>query len=89
VSYQIDGAVVKELGITFAIVVVKPHIIQSTTETQEARNAYRHIFPDMPIILMGEDSQGKPAYYGRKDIVNFLAKTDPSRIPWRRYIIAD
>jgi len=86
-SYQINGAIVKEQGNTFAIVVVKPHIIQSSSETQEARNAYRHIFPGMPIILMGEDSRGKPAYYGRKDIVNFLAKIDPHRIPWRRYII--
>ncbi|MCB8818715.1 MULTISPECIES: hypothetical protein [Desulfosporosinus] len=86
-SYQIDGAVVKEQDITFAIVVVKPHIIKSSVETQAARDAYRHIFPGMPIILMGENAEGKPAYYGRKDIVKFLAKVDPHRIPWKRYII--
>jgi len=88
-SYQIEGAIVKEQGITFAIVVVKHTIIQSSSENQEAINAYRHIFPGMPIILMGQDSQGKSTYYGPEDIVNFLAKVDPHRIPWRRYIITD
>lgn len=86
-SYQIEGAIVKEQDITFAIVVVKPHIIQSRSETKEARNAYSHVFPDMPIILMGKDSQGKATYNGQKEIVRFLAQTDPRRIPWRRYII--
>lgn len=87
-SYQIQGAIVKEQGLTFAIVVVKPHVIQSRNETQKARNAYRHIFPGMPIILMGRNSQGKTTLVGRKDIVHFLVKIDPGRIPWRRYIIA-
>ncbi|GAB6153558.1 hypothetical protein JCM17380_23080 [Desulfosporosinus burensis] len=86
-SYQIEGAIVKEQDITFAIVVVKPHIIQSNSEIQEARNAYSHVFPGMPIILMGKDSQGNATYNGKKEIVNFLAQIDPGRIPWRRYII--
>lgn len=88
-SYQIDGAVVKEQDLTFAIVLVKHTIIKKSSENQEAINAYRHIFPGMPIILMGHDAEGKSAYYGPKDIVKFLAKVDPHRIPWRRYIITD
>ena len=87
-SYEIQGAIVNEPGITkFAIVMVKPHIIQSPTQTQEARNAYRHIFPGMPIILLSHDAEKKSTLCGRKDIVNFLMKTDPHRIPWRRYVI--
>jgi len=85
-SYQIEGAIVKEQGTTFAIVVVKHDIIQ-TNENKEAVNAYRNVFPGMPIILMGKDSLGKSAYYGPKEIVSFLSKVDPHRIPWRRYII--
>lgn len=86
-SYQIQGAIVKGKDITFAIVIVKPPVIQSRSEIQDARNAYRHVFPGMPIVLIGKDSQGKTVYNGRKDIVSFLVKVDPRKIPWRRYII--
>ena len=88
-SYQIEGAVVKEQGVKFAIVAVKHNVAQDSSENQEAVNAYRHIFPDMPIILLGRDSQGKSAYYGAEELVNFLVNVDPQRIPWRQYIITD
>jgi hypothetical protein len=39
----------------------------------------------MPIILMAQDPFGVPTYYGRKDIVAFLANLDVSQIPWQEY----
>ncbi|MDQ7095632.1 hypothetical protein REC12_18745 [Desulfosporosinus sp. PR] len=88
-SYQIEGAIVNDQGIKYAIVVVNHDVVQHINKNEEALNAYRHIFPDMPIILLGKDWQGKSAYYGPKEIVNYLAEIDPHRIPWRRYVIAD
>lgn len=85
---QIDGAVIKEQGVTFAIVVVKPHVIQSTFTANEARQSYAGLFPGMPIILMAQDSKGIPTYQGRNDIVKFLANVHPSMIPWKRYTVA-
>lgn len=84
---QIEGAVIKEQGVTFAIVVVKPHVIQNTITADEMRRSLTPIFPSIPIILMAQDSRGIPTYQGRKDIVNFLANINPSRIPWKRYTI--
>ena len=84
-SYQIEGAVIKEQGVTFAIVVVKQHVLQNSTDRENAQRSFSTVFPGMPIILMSQDSSGTPKYYGRKDIVGFLANTDPSRIPWKRY----
>lgn len=86
-SYQIEGAIVNDQGIKCAIVVVKDDIIQDASKSQEAIDAYRHIFPDMPIILLGRDSQGKSSYCGPEDIVKVLAELDPNRIPWSRFII--
>lgn len=83
---QFDGAVIKEQGVTFAIVIVKPHILNSS-EREDVRNSFRSVFPGVPIILMAQDSRGTPTYHGRKDIVNFLANVHPSRIPWKRYTI--
>ena len=82
---QFDGVLLKEQGVTFAIVVVKPHVLHSTIECDNARRSFTPVFPGVPIILMAQDSRGIPTYQGRTDIVRFLAKVSPSRIPWKRY----
>ena len=82
---KIHGAVIKEQGVTFAIVVVKSHVFNTPDSRDEAANAFSVFFPGMPIILMRQDSQGTPEYFGRKDIVNFLSNIDPARIPWQEY----
>lgn len=82
---KLQGAVVKEQGVTFAIVTVKQFVIQSQIEFQKAVTAFSNYFPGMPIILMAQDSCGIATYRGRKDIVNFLANTQVSQIPWKEY----
>lgn len=82
---KIQGAVVKEQGVTFAIVVVKSHVLQAQSESQSAARAFMPYFPGMPIVLMAQDGRGVPTYWGRKDIVNFLANIHISQIPWKEY----
>jgi hypothetical protein len=82
---QFEGAVIKEQGVTFAIVVVKSHILNTQGQCEETRSAFRPAFPGLPIILMAQDHRGTPTYQGRKDIVNFLSHIHPSRIPWKKY----
>lgn len=82
---KLQGAVIKEQGVTFAIVIVKRHILQSQTESREAAQNFSFFFPRMPIVLMAQDSSGIPTYWGRKDIVNFLANLHISQIPWKEY----
>ncbi|MDT3416138.1 hypothetical protein QO009_002006 [Brevibacillus aydinogluensis] len=83
---QFDGAVIKEQGVTFAIVIVKPHVLNSPSR-EDVRDSFRSVFPGIPIILMAQDSRGVPTYHGRKDIVRFLSRVHPSRIPWKRYTV--
>ncbi len=82
---KLQGAVIKEQHVTFAIVIVKQFVIQSQIEFQKAATAFSNCFPGMPIVLMAQDSHGAPTYRGRKDIVNFLANIHPSQIPWQEY----
>jgi hypothetical protein len=82
---KLQGAVVKEQGVTFAIVIVKQFVIQSQVEFQKAASAFSKYFPGMPIVLMAQDGRGVPTYRGRKDIVNFLANIHMSKIPWKEY----
>lgn len=82
---RFDGAVVKEQGVTFAIVVVKPTVLNSSATRENTRNSFSAVFPEMPVILMAQNGRGRPSYHGRTDIVNFLANIDPRRIPWKTY----
>ena len=82
---KIQGAVIKEQGVTFAIVIVKQHILQSQSESTKTAQALTTYFPGMLIILMAQDARGIPTYWGRKDIVSFLANTHISQIPWKEY----
>ncbi|MEZ4721946.1 MAG: hypothetical protein R2813_08740 [Flavobacteriales bacterium] len=84
---QFDGALITEQGITFAIVIVKPQVLNSYLECEKVRSGFSPVFPNVPIILMAQDSKGIPEYQGRKDIVNFLANISASQIPWERYTI--
>lgn len=60
-----EGAVIKEQGVTFAIVIVKPHVIDNETEASETIMAFQPAFPGLPVVLMAQDSRGTPTYYGR------------------------
>ena len=82
-----DGALIKEQGITFAIVVVKPYVLTSSAK-ESIRQSFTRYFGCIPIILMAQNSRGIVKYDGRKDIVRFLANIHPSRIPWKHYTAA-
>ena len=82
-----DGALIKEQGVTFAIVVVKPHVLSSTNK-EAVRRSFSQYFGNVPTVLMAQDARGIPTYDGRKDIVRFLANVHPSRIPWKHYTAA-
>jgi hypothetical protein len=85
---QIDGAIIKEQGVTFAIVVVQQQVLASPEAVNSARKAFNPIFQGLPIILMAQNAKAIPSYQGRQDIVQFLANIHPSRIRWKRYHIS-
>ena len=85
---RIQGAVIKEQGQTFAIVVVKPRVLRSQTAVAEAIAAFEPVFGGVPIVLMAQDSKGRPTYYGRRDIASFMAKVPIYSVPWKEYSIS-
>lgn len=85
---KLYGAVIIEQGVTFAILAVKRTVTQYTARAMAFRQEVASFFPNMPIILMSKDANGKPHYYGRKDIVDFLNTVPFERIPWKEYTIS-
>lgn len=85
---RVQGAVIREQGQTFAVVVVKPHVIQNRSEAADAIRGFTPIFGGVPVVLMAQDSRGRPTYFGRPDISRFMASVPMHAIPWREYAIS-
>lgn len=84
---QFEGALVREQRVTFAIVIVKPHVINSGHQVEEVAYSLQPAFPGVPIVLMAQNSRGVPTYRGRRDLVNLLSRVPMRAIPWRRYTL--
>lgn len=82
---RFQGAVVREQGVTFAIVVVKSQVLHNHTEADNLANTFQPVFPGLPVVLMAQDHRGRPTYYGRSDIAKFLSRIPFQAIPWREY----
>lgn len=78
----INAAVVRDQGQSFTVVSVKTGFAD-----QNGFNTFNrqmpHNFP-RPVILV-EQKGGQPYYFGRTDIVKFLASIDYYQLPWREY----
>jgi hypothetical protein len=86
VSMQIQGAVIKEQGQTFAVVVVKPHVVGNHSEANKTIAEFTPVFR-VPVVLVAQDGYGRPSYFGRRDIAKFLSNVPLSAIPWKRYTV--
>lgn len=84
---QFEGAIIREQGITFAVVVVKKYVVDNVSQAQSAIRNFSPAFPGMPVVLMGQDSGGRATFFGRPDIAKFLSGISLHRIPWKRFTI--
>lgn len=83
-----QGAVITEQGVNFAVVIVKPHVVDSPSLAKDVINAFSPIFGYIPVVLMAQDFTGRATYYGRSDIVDFLAGISSSSIPWKEFTLS-
>lgn len=80
-----QGSVIKEQGVTFAIVIVKKQVLDNRSEAERVSQGFRTVFPGMPIVLMAQEYRGLPTYFGRTDIVRFMANVPIQAVPWKEY----
>ena len=85
---QIDGAVIKEQGVTFAVAIVRPSVLDSPGRRDEMIVALSRVFGGLPTVLMAQNSQGTPRYYGRRDLVGFMASVPLGAVQWKRYTVS-
>lgn len=83
---QITGAVLREQGVSFAVVIVKPQVVQNSVEAMSAIASFTPVFR-VPVLLMAQDAGGRPTYFGRNDLARFMSRVPLSAVPWRKYTI--
>lgn len=84
----VDAALVKEQGVSFAVVSVRKHVVYNDGKAQEVMHRLGRAF-NVPVVLMGQDHGGSATYYGRRDIVRFLASLPSHRtLPWKRWSLS-
>lgn len=84
---KFQGAVIKEQGVTFAVVIVKKSVLDNRSEAARLIHTFQPLFPGLPVVLMAQDLRGVPSYYGRRDIAKFLANVPLAAIPWKEYTL--
>lgn len=77
-----EVALIREQGQDFAVLTVKPHVVQSSQEREAAMAAARQAF-GMRTALLAEDGRT----WGPTDIVRWLANVDIRRLPWRQFTV--
>jgi len=85
---KFQGSVIREQGVTFAIVIVKKQVIDNRSEAENAIRMFMPVFPSLPVVLMAQDSRGVPTYFGRPDIAKFMAHVPIHAVPWKEYTIS-
>lgn len=81
---RVQGAIIREQGQTFAVVVVRPHVLQNSFEADNAIRSLTPVFR-VPVVLMAQNGHGHPTYYGRNDIARFMSNVPLSAIPWKEF----
>lgn len=86
---QFEGAIIKEQGVTFAVVIVKPSVLRNRTQADNIIGQYSvQAFQGLPVVLMAQNSAGVPTYLGKRDLVNFMASVPLEAVPWRKYTLS-
>jgi hypothetical protein len=85
---NLEGAIIREQGVTFGVLVVKQHALNDMSRRDSLVSEASRAFGGIPTVLMAQDASGRARYYGRRDLVDFMAKVPLSAVPWKRYRLA-
>lgn len=85
---NLEGAIIREQGVTFGVMIVKQHALNDLSRRDSLVSEASRAFGGIPTVLMAQDASGRARFYGRRDIVDFMAKVPLSAVPWKRYRLA-
>lgn len=86
---RITGALLKEQGVKFAVVLVTPEVARDSVRALEFRRELATVedFFGLPIVLAYRQASKGMTFCGRDDIVDYLQSLPLPAIPWFHYTI--
>ncbi|KGK86513.1 hypothetical protein DP73_16470 [Desulfosporosinus sp. HMP52] len=78
-----ESAVVTVQDKTIAVVSVQPTVFQNSFNASTIIKGLLPVFKGMPVVLMTLDPQGKPAYFGRSDLILLLETINIKEAEWK------
>jgi hypothetical protein len=91
VLMQFEGAHLRERAreggyVDWWVVIVRASVFDSSTQCQRTRAALEAEL-GQPVVLMKQDSRGTPTYWGRPDLVDYMANVPLEDVPWQRFTL--
>jgi hypothetical protein len=83
-SPLVTAAAISMAGTQFMIVLVSLTIASGPGEADLVIADLQQRF-GVPIVLMGQQDDGTPVYYGDEDLTDRLAAVPVDRMPWKQY----
>lgn len=81
----LTAALVREQGVTFAVALVKNHVVLSQQQSSETIRAVSAALGCQLVVLMGESN--KRLRGNRSDVVEFVSRLHPARLPWKKWTV--
>ena len=83
-----DAAFIKENGVEIGIFATTMDVLNDKMQADNLITYCKErILVGYQVVLMAQDSQGLPHYYGKQDLIKLLEATNFSKIHFRRYTI--
>ena len=85
-SPRVTAAAISMAGTKFMIVLVGLTVASGPGEADLVIADLQRKF-GVPIVLMGQQEDGTPIYYGDEDLKDRLAAVPVDRLPWKEYLL--
>lgn len=82
---KILAAAISLRGINFVVVVAPMSLVSSPGEADMAIEDLQPYFGGVPVVLMAQNDEGLPSYYGDSQLVDMLAAIPIDKMPWQEY----
>ena len=80
---KVQGAAISLEGVNFAVVTVGMDLVRNPGEADMAIETIQPAFGGVPVVLMAQNEQGSPTYYGDEDLVRSVADGPIDKMPWK------
>jgi hypothetical protein len=86
-AMKVQAAAISLQTHQFVVVVSQTALVASPGEADMAIDDLRLYFSGVPVVLMAQQDDGSPSYYGDSQLVKLLAGIPIDKMPWKEYPI--